>query len=123
MFRNNSKMNLILRDGEIERRNMTNKVDKAWKKEVEQSILTHRASELPSLNINIKKWASPTPTPCSPGEGGAVDSAAQVAHPQVKERVCQLAEDVAVGQIDVVKIYIKLTKDIVPIWALHWCDA
>ena len=70
MFRNNSKMNLILRDGEIERRNMTNKVDKAWKKEVEQSILTHRASELPSLNINIKKWASPTPTPCSPGEGG-----------------------------------------------------
>ena len=64
--------------------------------------------------------------------GGAVDSAAQVAHPQVKERVCQLVktyeevvtvEDVAVGQIDVVKIYIKLTKDIVPIWALHWCDA
>ena len=116
-------MNLILRDGEIERRNMTNKVDKAWKKEVEQSILTHRASELPSLNINIKKMGIPNANTLLTRGGGAVDSAAQVAHPQVKERVCQLAEDVAVGQIDVVKIYIKLTKDIVPIWALHWCDA
>ena len=83
MFKNNSKMSLVIREEEIVGWTMlirTNKVDKAWKKEVEWSTLTHILHQGlgAALNyITVKDMDKlNTYTPLIP-EGGAVGSADQ----------------------------------------------